>query len=202
MTWSEYLELDTLVRSWRMGEGTPNWVLYRECYFKRTKNEDVFLSCDRRFLFYLSTRQSSSVYILKMEWLGNRKNCLFSLSWLLDKRESGKIAPSLRVSPQIYPGVGALQASTLEWGRKSWTAEKSREQTQTQVSQAMERKGLFPGTQRNLCGAQEADVAHQNDAVLWANLRERSPCTAGRQNSCQIPLFLFKLTWRSYFSTL
>lgn len=68
-------------------------------------------------LLFLSIRQSSLEYTFKMEWLGSRKeNCLFSLSWLLDKRQNGKTDPSLRVSAQMHPGTGGLQASTLSGG--------------------------------------------------------------------------------------
>lgn len=70
----------------------------------------------------------------------------------MDKRESGKTGPSLRVSEQ---------------GRKS--DEKSTEQTQSQASQVLQRKGLFLGSQRSLCRAavsQEVDFAHQKKDVL------------------------------------
>lgn len=106
--------------------------------------------------------------IFKIKWLGSRKeNCLFSLSWVMDKRASGKTGPSLRVSEQ---------------GRKS--DEKSMEQKLNQACQVLERTGLFLGSQGSLCRAavsQEVDFAHQKKDVLWANLREMVTLHNGKE---------------------
>lgn len=56
-----------------------------------------------------------------------------------------------------------------EPGRKSWAAEESRQQAQSQDSQVMGKEELFPGTQRSLYRAavsQEADGACQNPDML------------------------------------
>lgn len=199
-----------LVRSWRKGQGTPNWVLYRAYYFKRG-GKKAFSTLWQEVsvlsvLFVLLTRkrQCSLVYIFKMESFDNRRNCLFSLSWQLDKRKSGKFVPPLRDSEQRHPGVGGLQASTLCGRENCGLLTRAGRRHRDRLSKWWKERNSS-WEPREVCAraavSQEADFPHEN-GVLWANWGKWSPCTTSRENSCQIPLFLFKLTWRSYFFTL
>lgn len=110
-----------------------------------------------------------------MELLGNRKeNYLFSLPWLLDKRESGNITSSLGEAEQINPGVGGQQTSTLSKEKNHGLLRRAGNRQRASPSRWWEERSCSQG-QRSLCRAavsQEAGGAQQNPVMLWANLSE------------------------------